>query len=100
MNKNNIQEPFDVQDWMETYHRKKGEDWEKWNGKPEQEYCDLRLKDGREIGPCWPTVRSVFVDLASEEEDRIPFSDVKYIRYYEIGLAVKDEEDEQTEEEN
>lgn len=77
---------FDKEEWMEEVSKKDGEDWVSFRGKPVMEFCDIRLKDGREIGPCWPK-ESEFVDLSSDEEDTHSFSDVTHVKYY------KDDED-------
>jgi hypothetical protein len=72
---------FDKREWMEEVGKKPGKDWVSFRGRVNLEFCDIRLKDGREIGPCWPKTTD-FVDLSSEDEDQHPMSEVTHVRYY------------------
>ena len=77
---------FDKVEWMSDNHVRPGKVWDQlMKGRPSPEFCDIRLKNNREIGPCWPRPND-FVDLSSDDEDFYLFSDVKNIRYY---LTVK-----------
>jgi hypothetical protein len=75
---------FDKADWMQDNHVRPGKVWETFrNTKPFPEFCDIRLKNNLEIGPCWPRIKdNDFMDLSSDNEDSYLFSDVKNVRYY------------------
>lgn len=86
---------FDIQEWMDEEGYVRGTRWSDFHGKPVLEYCEVEKNDGTVIAPCWPT-NQFFVDLSSD--DKIPFSDVKRIRYFhetEVQLddAVEDDTD-------
>lgn len=89
---------FDKQEWMEEYGKKTGEAWVPLVGRPTQEFCDIRTKKGKEIGPCWPK-SAEFIDLSSDNEERIPLSSVTHVRYYESNddQADVEKKDEETE---
>ena len=98
---------FNKAEWMEESGVHSGTEWKTLVGKPSTEFCDIRLKNGREIGPCWPMVKT-FVDLA-HEDIVYPFSDVSHIRYYKNEAPADDfdgdsdsdeDEDEDEDEEN
>jgi len=87
---------FDLADWLAEHGLNQGEDWEPYRGR--KEYCDIRLKDGTEIGPCWPNCD--FIDLTDDLERAIPYSEVTKVRYYDALPANEpiEEEDEEDEE--
>ena len=90
---------FDIKEWMEEQRVKCGDSWTALRGKPKQEFCDIRISGGKEIGPCWP--RSLmFVDLSSEDEDHISFKDVTHVRYYEevAGAEIPHDDEDDSEE--
>lgn len=72
---------FNKCSWMEENDVKMGKTWVEFTGKPNLFFSDIILTDGQCIGPVWPD-RGSFVDLSSEEEDRIAFGQVVKIRYY------------------
>lgn len=72
---------FDKNEWRLENGVVEGKDWHLLRRKPESEFCDVRLKDGRETGPCWPRATD-FVDLSSDDEQEYPFSHVSHVRYY------------------
>jgi hypothetical protein len=94
---------FDKAEWMSDNHVRPGKVWDQLrNGRPSPEFCDIRLKNNREIGPCWPRPND-FVDLSSDDEDFYLFSDVKNIRYYlpiKGAVSVNDPDDEDEEKED
>lgn len=71
---------FNRREWMEENGVRMGGDWEKFQGKPRVQFCDILMKDGNDLGPCWPRDLD-FVCLADETE--IAFSDVTHVRYWE-----------------
>jgi hypothetical protein len=89
---------FDLADWLSEHNLSQGEDWEPYRGR--KEYCDVRLKDGKEIGPCWPT-NGDFIDLTDDVERAISHKDVVCVRYYDALPAnepiIEDEDDEDEE---
>ena len=92
-----VKEVFDLADWLAEHSLCQGEDWEPYRGR--KEYCDIRLKDGTEIGPCWPN--GDFIDLTDDLERAIPYSDVTKVRYYDALPATSEpieEEDDEDEE--
>jgi hypothetical protein len=92
---------FNKAEWMEENCRREGTRWEPMPQKkrPEFEFCDIRLGDDREIGPCWPG-QNDFVDLSSENEDLHPFSEVTHVRYYIHQLLLEEDEAEEDEEDD
>lgn len=84
---------FDKAEWMAENNRREGDSWEplKAGKKPDLEYCDIRLRDGKELGPCWPNGKD-FVEL--ETEKVIPASGIIHIRYYENSLVPSENEEE------
>ena len=70
---------FDKAEWMENEGLRYG-DWQQMKVKPISVYIDVRLKGGKETGPCWPLNSGVFVDLSTEKE--IKTSDIIAIRFY------------------
>jgi len=84
---------FVKEDWMIENDIKQGEAWESLRGKPKYEFCDIILKDGAEIGPCWARGKD-FIDVSSDEEDGIQYSRVDKVRYYDaVEFAEDDDED-------
>ena len=77
-------DPEFVECWMEEMRMRTGLEWSKFDGKCEMEFCDVRLVDGVEIGPCWPK-GGKFVRL--DEDAEIPFGMVTHVRYYEPVLV-------------
>ena len=94
-------EGFDKKEWLEENGVKEGKTWIPLRGgKPKIEYCDIKLKDDKVFGPCWPAQSGLmFVDLSSENEDRHPLSTVSEVRYYIEDDGSKDEDDGEDEEE-
>jgi hypothetical protein len=83
-------EPFDTEEWMEEQGLKRGE-WECYHGEYEKEFCEVRRKDGVEVGPCWPNNgKFVRLDTAIEVSE----GDVALIRYFKPKYKVPHEEDE------
>ena len=85
---------FDKKEWMDEQKLRPGE-WQSMKVMPVSVYCDIRLKTGKEIGPCWPLNNGVFVDL-SDDEKEIKTSDVIAIRFY---MDVDPDEEDEDEEE-
>ena len=88
---------FDLADWLAEHSLSQGEDWEPYRGR--KEYCDIRLRDGTEIGPCWPNCD--FIDLTDDLERAIPYKDVVRVRYYDAITTTSEpveEEDDEDEE--
>ena len=75
---------FDRTEWEEENNKKPGENWITFTGNCRPEFCDIRLKTGKEVGPCWKA-REDFVDLSSDNEDRIPHRLVSHVKYYEAA---------------
>jgi len=73
---------FSKEDWMEEQDVIQTGDWENFRGKPKQEFCDIILKDGTEVGPCWARGKD-FIDVTSEEGVGMPYSNVVKVKYYE-----------------
>jgi len=82
-------ESFDIDEWMEEQGLKRGE-WETYHRVYDKEFCEIRLKDGSEVGPCWPH-SGKFVRWDTTE---IPEGDVTHIRYFKLKYKVMHEEDE------
>ena len=82
---------FNKREWMEENELKLGE-WKQYRALPRSIYFDVRMKDGREIGPCWPLNAVEFVDIA-EEKNGIKFADVLAIRPYLDADEVLDDEE-------
>jgi hypothetical protein len=59
--------PLDWQPYIQFTYRKR--------------HCDVRLRDGSEVGPCWPNA-GVFHDLNGSGR-QISQADVTYVRYYD-----------------
>lgn len=86
-------EPLDpdfVAEWMAEQEMKKGEDWEELRPGYSKEYCEVRTKDGVEVGPCFPN-GGKFTRLDGEQE--ILESEVTHVRYYEQNDMGRDEEE-------
>jgi len=81
---------FERREWMEENGVQMGSEWVPFQGKPRSQFCDLRLKDGNDLGPCWPRDLD-FVCLADDTE--IALVDVTHIRYYEDYVQNEDDED-------
>lgn len=81
---------FDKAEWMDENNRSEGYAWKALKGRPDFEFCDVRLKNGKEAGPCWPQEKD-FLDCSRDDEATYPFSNVTHVRYYDI--RDKDEED-------
>ena len=90
-----VKEVFDLADWLAEHSLCQGEDWEPYRGR--REYCDIRLKDGTQIGPCWPN--GDFIDLTDDDERATPYKDVVSVRYYESPKASEPEEDDDEDDE-
>ena len=71
---------FNLREWMRDQGLKPGRDWQVFRGDYHKEFCEIRLKDGKETGPCWPNAGN-FVALADGEK-MIPGKDVTHVRYY------------------
>ena len=90
-------EGFDLREWLDEQNLRVGKEWEKC-ADPDfsgivQEYCDVKLTDGTQVGPCWPYAGRL-IDLSSDDEESFPESRVAEVRYYESVL----DGDEETEE--
>jgi len=85
---------FDKDEWMADNNRREGDHWESLRpGKRlDLEYCDIRLKNGTELGPCWPNGKE-FMELATEKA--IPASGVTHLRYYESFSGGQDDDTDQ-----
>lgn len=84
---------FDKVEWMEENEVKPGVDWLWLRGKPRTEYCDVRLRTGVEVGPCWPRLGKSMDFVNLSDESSVAFSDVTHVRYYEAkGPGDKDDE--------
>ena len=93
-----LNEAFDMDDWMLDQGLKRGNTWEVYKGKGKQEFCDVRLRSGRETGPCWPNA-GVFIDMADDEKE-IPDAEVTHVLYYvdantDLGDDADDDEDDE-----
>jgi hypothetical protein len=88
-------EGFDKEEWMEEMGVRESKTWKVFRVPVRLEYCDIRLKDGREVGPCWPRMGSDDFLFLGNEEDEYGFGDVTHIRYYEEGRVEKEEEEEE-----
>jgi hypothetical protein len=88
---------MDRQEWMEDEGKSEGKLWESFsNRKPRMEYCDVKLRSGEVIGPCWPRTGD-FVDLSDDDEQKIAFKDVSEVRYFEDAAEVTDEDEDDEE---
>lgn len=57
-----------------------GTRWEKFDGSYRKDFCDVRMVDGTEIGPCWPN-DGKFDSLNGR--DRHPDARlITHVRYY------------------
>ncbi len=95
-----IMSDFDKVEWMHDNRVRPGKVWDiVRNGRPLMEFCDIRLKNNQEIGPCWPRPKDKdFVDC--DNEASYLFSDVKNVRYYlSIKSSVRDNDDDDEDEE-
>ena len=43
---------FNKREWMDENELRMGE-WQQFRALPRSIYFDVRMKDGREFGPCW-----------------------------------------------
>ena len=85
---------FDKDEWSDDHHVKPGKVWlSVTDHRASSEFCDILLRNGLEVGPCWPRAKD-FVDLSSDEETVHPRSNVTHVRYYDSKTVRDDEEDE------
>jgi len=87
-----VVEPLDpefVVEWMAENDMRHGDDWNVLRPGYQREYCEVRTKDGVEVGPCFPD-KGVFTRLDGAQ--MIMESDVTHVRYFERRDI--DEEDE------
>jgi len=54
-------------------------EWQKYDDY-KKKFCMIRLKNGKEFGPCWPNA-GIFTVFNEKKETRIPESSVTHIRY-------------------
>jgi hypothetical protein len=74
---------FNKKEWLKDEMKKPGREWIKNASYLKMEFCDIRLKDGTEIGPCWPNGYT-FIDITSgDAETKYDLADVDCFRFYE-----------------
>lgn len=74
---------FNKKEWLAEELKRPGHAWVKLAGRIRMEFCDIRLLDGTEIGPCWPNGHA-FIDLSSgDAETAYDLADVDCFRFYE-----------------
>jgi hypothetical protein len=83
---------FDLDEWTKEQGMKQGDKWVPFTGDYRKEFCDIRLKNGTETGPCWPNAGK-FVALADGEKI-IPGNQVTHLRYYVEAPDQRSDEDE------
>jgi len=75
-----VVDPDFMEDWMAENDLQVGSEWEKLKSGYEKEFCEVRLKDGRIEGPCYPNAgkftRLDGVCVFTESE-------ITHIRYFE-----------------
>jgi hypothetical protein len=95
---------FDLDEWMWDNKLKQGSD-EDWEGVGDVvlaigiDHYDVRLKDGRETGPCCMVDRNHLVDLSSDEDSTIALSDVSHVRLYKTNDGSDEDEDDDDDDE-
>ena len=57
-----------------------GKEWVKYSGDYNKQFCDIKLKNGEEWGPCWPN--SGIFNVHTDGSPNINESEVLEIRYY------------------
>jgi hypothetical protein len=84
----------ELDEWMADNNLVEGEDWEKFDGKYRMGYCDIRKKDGTELGPCWPYKDGCFIDITGDGINKIMFDEVSHVVYYEDSIKGEEEDEE------
>ena len=84
----NAIDPEFMDNWMAENDLQRGSEWEKFKSGYEKEFCEVRLKDGRIEGPCFPNAGK-FTRL--DGVCVFPESDVTHIRYFENKTHGDDE---------
>lgn len=82
---------FDKAEWKLDNNVVSGKTWSPIDSRPRRDFCDIRLKDGTEIGPCWPRDND-FIDLSSDDDQSYPYSSVTDLRYYVLDERLDDED--------
>lgn len=90
---------FNKKEWLAEELKRPGQAWVKLAGRIRMEFCDIRLLDGTEIGPCWPNGHT-FIDLSSgDDETAYNLADVDCFRFYEDDDSECNEDSEECDEE-
>ena len=84
------------EEWMDEQDVRRGRAWVRFGGSCAREFCDVRTKDGKEVGPCWPK-GDVFVKLEDDEE--VLCGAVTHVRFYEDRSVPRDRDEEECEDE-
>jgi hypothetical protein len=87
---------FDKREWLVESSLKPGKTWIPFKAGRSWEFCDVLLKDGTKIGPCFQRP-SDLIDITKEEETVIAFKDVSQTCYYK-SVEPKDSDESEDEE--
>jgi len=73
---------FNKTEWMADNNLRVGRTWVSFiAGTHMFEFCDIRMQDGTEIGPCFILLNN-FVNITTEEEKIISLTGITQVKYY------------------